>query len=254
MADLLSINNYIVPFVVALGISLLLTFVVGKLARRFEVVDRPETFPDRKIQKAPVPLLGGLAIFLSVLITAGYYALFTDRLLGGYLLPKHLVGMLLAGILIMIGGFLDDKYNLKPQRQIIWPIMAAVVVIISGIGIDYVTNPLGGTINLDTLKIELFTWGGLPYYFVVLADLFAFVWLLGMMYTTKFLDGLDGLVSGITTIGAVVLFLLSLNKEVAQPETALLAVILAGTFFGFLFSLFSHGDVKPLCLVTCGKR
>jgi UDP-GlcNAc:undecaprenyl-phosphate GlcNAc-1-phosphate transferase len=235
MADPLSISNYIVPFLAALGISLVSTFGVSKLARRFNIVDRPENFPDRKIQKMPVPLLGGLAIFLSVLIVVGYYALFTERLLGGYLLPKHLLGMLLAGVLLMIGGFLDDKFNLKPQQQIVWPILAVVVIIVSGIGIDYITNPLGGTIDLDTLKVELFTWGGLPYHFVVWADLFALVWLLGMMYTTKFLDGLDGLVSGITTIGAVVLFLLSLNKEVAQPETALLSVILAGSFLGFLF-------------------
>ncbi len=235
MSDPLSINNYIVPFLAALGISLVSTFGVSKLARCFNIVDRPENFPERKIQTMPVPLLGGVAIFLSVLIVVCYYALFTERLLGGYLLPKHLLGILLAGALLMIGGFLDDKFNLKPHQQIIWPILAVLVIIISGIGIDYITNPLGGTIYLDTLKVKLFTWGGLPYHIVVWADLFALVWLLGMMYTTKFLDGLDGLVSGITTIGAVVLFLLSLNKEVAQPETALLSVILAGSFVGFLF-------------------
>jgi len=129
---------------------------------------------------------------------------------------------------------LDDKYGLKPSKQIIWPILACLVVIVSGIGITYITNPLGGTLYLDTVKIKILEAGGLPYYFTLFADLFALIWLMGMMYTTKLLDGLDGLVSGMTTIACFVVFFLSLNKEVAQPETALLAIILAGASFGFL--------------------
>ena len=108
------------------------------------------------------------------------------------------------------------------------------MIIGSGIGVEVVTNPLGGFIHLDKINLKIFTYNDLPYQITLWADIFAFAWLMGMMYTTKFLDGLDGLVSGVTTIGALIIFFLSLHKEVAQPETALLAMILAGAFAGFL--------------------
>lgn len=234
MQDSLAINQYILPFFLAFVCSVVFTIIIRKLALRFKIVDRPDQYPERKIQKKPVPLLGGLAIFLSVFLVTIVYTLFTDRVLGGYMLPKYLIGILIGGLLLMIGGFLDDKFNIKPAKQIIWPILACLVVIASGIGITYITNPLGGVLYLDTIKLKIFTLNNLPYYLIIFADLFAFCWLMGMMYTTKFLDGLDGLVAGITTIGAFVLFFLSLNKEVAQPETALLAIILGGAVLGFL--------------------
>jgi UDP-GlcNAc:undecaprenyl-phosphate GlcNAc-1-phosphate transferase len=55
-----------------------------------------------------------------------------------------------------------------------------------------------------------------------------------MTYTTKLLDGMDGLVTGISAIGAVVIFLLSLTPQVMQPQTALLSIAFAGSLLGFL--------------------
>lgn len=240
--NLLSTSAYIMPFVISVAVAVGMTVVVRWWAVRQGIVDRPETAPERKLQPAPVPLLGGLAIFITLVIVVGGYAVFSDRLLGGYLLPKYLWGMFLAGGLLMLGGYLDDRYNRSPAKQIIWPILATLVVIASGIGVTYITNPLGGVLYLDGWNIKIFSLGGIPYFIVIAADLFTLVWLMGMMYTTKFLDGLDGLVSGITTIGAIVLFFLSIHQEVAQPETALLAVILAGACVGFL--LFNFHPAK----------
>ena len=232
---MLKITSYIIPFCSAVIISALLTVIIKKVSWLLNIVDDPKLQPDRKIQAEPTPLLGGLAIFLTFSLVMLIYALFTDRLIGGYLLPKHIVGISLGGLFIMIGGILDDKFNLAPKKQIVWPLLACLAVIAAGIGINYITNPLGGTLYLDQIKIKLFSLADTPYFLVLWADFFALLWLMGMSYTTKFLDGLDGLVAGITTIGAFVIFLLSLNQEVAQPETALLAIILAGSVLGFLF-------------------
>lgn len=240
--DLLRISAYIVPFVIAMAVAVVLTWLVRRIALRYQVVDRPETDPERKAQKKPVPLLGGVAIFGAVLLVVVGYALFTERLIGGYLLPKHLIGIGVGGLLLMIGGLLDDRFHVSPAKQIIWPIVAAVVVIISGIGVTYISNPFGGVLYLDSIQWKLFTVGDTPYHIVVLADIFAFLWLMGMMYTTKFLDGLDGLVSGITTIGAAILLFLSISQDVGQPETALIAAIVAGAAAGFL--LFNFHPAK----------
>ncbi|NCC71676.1 undecaprenyl/decaprenyl-phosphate alpha-N-acetylglucosaminyl 1-phosphate transferase, partial [bacterium] len=75
------------------------------------------------------------------------------------------------------------------------------------------------------------------------ADIFTFFWVLGMSYTTKLLDGIDGLVSGITGIGFLILGFLSLNSIVHQPDTAFVCFILAGCFLGFLIFNFPPAKI-----------
>ncbi len=239
----LSISSYIVPFLSALVLSVFLTVAVRALARRAKIMDYPSVDSGRRIHTTPVPLLGGVAVFLSFSIILAAYTFFSHRILGGYVLPKYLIGITIGGLFIMIGGVLDDRFHLSAKKQIIWPALAAFTIIASGIGVTYIQNPFGGTIRLEQLSITLFSLNGLPYHLVIFADLFTFVWLMGMMYTTKFLDGLDGLVSGVTAIGSIVLFFLSLGREVAQPETALLTAILAGAALGFLFFNFHPAKV-----------
>ena len=229
----MEIDKFVFPFLISFVLTLLITYLVKKLAIKLDIVDRP--FLRRKIHKKDIPLLGGLGLFLGFFITLFYYSYFTERMFGGYMLPKHIIGIFIAGFLLILGGILDDKYDLSPLKQIIWPIMASVVIITSGIGIDYITNPLGDALQLDQFKFKIFDYNGMPYYFIVLADVFTFLWLLGTTYTTKFLDGLDGLVSGISVIASVVLFFLSMQSYIMQPETALICIILGGASLGFLF-------------------
>ncbi|HJV33363.1 MAG TPA: MraY family glycosyltransferase, partial [Patescibacteria group bacterium] len=180
----------------------------------------------------PTPLMGGLAIFAAFL---GAALLIRNGLLGGFLLPKHLAGIIIGGLILMIGGALDDRYRIRPAFQLAFTAAAALCVIAAGIGADLISNPFGGTIRLDLWEITLFTYAGNPYHLTLPADIFTFVWLMGMMYTTKLLDGLDGLVSGLGIIGFVVIAALSLTPEFAQPELARLAMAAAGAAGGFLF-------------------
>lgn len=220
-------------FFLAFIISIAVAFFIKRTALRLGVVDKPNL--PRKIHKKPIPLLGGLAIFLSFFIVLGVaYLINPELVLGKNLLFKNLVGLFVGGLLLMIGGFLDDKYKLKPKYQIIFPMLAVIVVIASGIGIEKINNPFGGLIEFTRYEWILFWHQGVAYKFTLLSDVFTFLWLMGMMYTTKFLDGLDGLVSGITIIGALIIAGLSLTIMWYQPETALLALILAGVCGGFL--------------------
>jgi UDP-GlcNAc:undecaprenyl-phosphate GlcNAc-1-phosphate transferase len=234
-------NMYFTSLIATFILAIILTGLVRRLALRWRVIDKPTE--ERKIHAKPTPLLGGLAIFLSLFLVLGYYLFFTDKILSSQILVKNLVGVFLGGLLLMVGGFLDDKFKLAPRWQIVWPTLAAVVVIGSGVGINYITNPLGGTVDLNNWEKILFWWNGIPYKITLFADLFTFIWLMGMMYTTKFLDGLDGLVSGVSTIGAVIIFFVSLMAEVAQPETATLAIIFAGACAGFLLWNFNPAKI-----------
>ncbi len=231
-------------FALAFLLSLFATRLVRRFAERFGVLDRPEVSPERKLHTRPVPLLGGLAVYAAFLLIVLTILLVQPHvLLGGYLLPKHIIGLVLGGLLLMIGGWRDDRCPRNPREQLLWPILAALVIVGSGIGITSVTNPLGEAFRLDQWSTTLFSIGDKPYRIVWLADAFAFTWLMVSMYATKLLDGLDGLVSGIGVIGMFVIAAVSLTPKVGQPETALLAFIAAGAFFGFLMFNFHPAKI-----------
>jgi len=204
---------YLQIFIITLLLSAVLTWLVMKLARALNIVDRPDG--GRKLHGRPVPLLGGSAVFAAFFIIL-YFT--RDKLLAGNLEVSHWLGFFAGGVFLMVGGFLDDKYNLKPLKQFIWPILAIASVIAGGVEIEKITNPLGGFIYLGAGSAALIV-----------------LWLLGMMYTTKLLDGLDGLVSGMTAIGALVIFLFTMSEKYYQPDIGLAALILAAASLGFLF-------------------
>ncbi|EKD79262.1 MAG: hypothetical protein ACD_41C00125G0009 [uncultured bacterium] len=143
----------------------------------------------------------------------------------------------------MIGGLIDDLKNLSPKRQLIFPVLACLIIVASGIGIEYISNPFGGVWSLDQYQWTIWQKQGVPYQLTLWADLFTVGWLMVSMYTTKLLDGLDGLVAGIGTIGATIIGLLSLTAVVMQPETAVVAFIFAGACFGFLLWNFSPAKI-----------
>lgn len=240
------LSLYLLPFVAALAISFLLVPLVKKGAIRLGVVrgHRPGHLQDVHTQKQPVALLGGTAIFISFLALLGYYSLFTEQLLSGFLLPKYLWGILVAGVVLFIGGFIDDKYELPARWQWVAPVLAIAIIIASGIGIDFISNPLGEEFRLDQWSTTIFQIGDLPYRIVWGADLFTLVWMLGMIYSVKFIDGVDGLSATINFIGFLIIFFLSLMPNVGQPETAFLAVVMAGAILGVWIYQFPHGQIQ----------
>lgn len=236
-------SKFIIALIVSFLACLIVTPIVILLAKKLKVIDYPNK--ERKIHKKPTPLLGGLAIFLSFNLVIMIYSLFTNDLTGDTIALKNLIGIFIGSIFLLVGGFLDDKYNLKPVQMIVWPILAVASVIICGIGIDWITNPAAqGILRLDIWNIKLFWYDGFPYKITLPADIFTLVWMLGMIYTTKLLDGLDGLVSGITVIGAIFIFFTALNKgDIIQYDVALLSMILAGVYFGFLVFNFNPAAI-----------
>jgi len=207
-------------FLLAFVISLFLTPAVRSLMRRFNIVDLPRT-EKRKIHKQKIPLGGGWAIFASFFLVV----LLVVNKMGVSVEAKYLWALFLGGLILMIGGFLDDKYNLSPKKQIIFPIITALLIIAFGIGPEVITNPLGGVFNFNKLALGDWLW---------LADLMVLIWLMVMMFTTKLLDGLDGLTTGIVFIGTIMIAFLSLQAKWYQPDLALLALIFAGACLGFL--------------------
>ena len=198
-------------------LSFLLTLLTRRLAIYFHIVDEPGLL--RKIHSRPVALLGGVAIFIAISACVIGILSSGDFLTSGEINVTHYIGVLLGGIILMIGGFLDDRFKLPPRFAIIAPVLAAITAIGFGIEVDKLSNPFGGQILLESWQ----------------SDLLVFVWLLVVMYTTKFLDGLDGLATSVTSVGALMVMLLSLTVAYFQPDVALLSAVTLGAFIGFLF-------------------
>ena len=192
------------------------TSIVRDVAVRLKVVDRPSE--ERKIHRGEIPLLGGVAIFSTVAICVVALLLTGNRLTGGEIDATQYAGVLVGAAILMLGGFLDDKFNLPPKFAIVAPILAALCAIGFGVQVEKLTNPFGGVIRLEGWQ----------------SDALVFVWLMVVMYTTKFLDGLDGLATGVSAIGSAMIMALSLTIAYFQPDVALLSAIVVGALLGFL--------------------
>jgi UDP-GlcNAc:undecaprenyl-phosphate GlcNAc-1-phosphate transferase len=215
-------------FLVAVGGTLLITFTVKKIAVALGIVDKPDG--KRKRHAYPVPLWGGLALFVCWWLMIGYVAWYDPLVFSGHITTKHLIGIFLGSLLILVLGLLDDRKSLSPSVRFVGSVVAVIVGVISGIQLTEVTNPWGGVFRLEPLALTI-PWVS---FIITLGDVIVFLWLLGMVYTTKILDGLDGLTTGIVAIGALMIFFLTQTPRFYQPDVGLLAVILAGICLGFL--------------------
>lgn len=220
---------YAYIFIITLALAALFTFLVRKVALYFKIVDRPNQ--DRKLHQGEIPFLGGVAIFLAFFLVL-YFT--RDHLLVGNLKAHHWLGVFAGAVFLMIGGILDDKYNLAAKYQLLFPILASFMVLAGGVEIAKISNPLGGFMDLNNLRVPIIYYGNAWHYFVVVSDLLIVIWLMGMMYTTKLLDGVDGLVTGVTGIGGLVIFLFTISAKYYQPDIALASLIFVAACLGFL--------------------
>lgn len=213
------------PIIASFVLTAALVPAVILVAEYFGIVDEPTG--GRKIHTLPTPLLGGLALFLGFLIPVIIVLMSSDHLTSGQIDLRHYLGFALAGFVLMIGGVLDDKYDLSPKQSVIFPVLAALIASLAGIGVSKITNPMGGAIMVLPLVSGIIT----------------FVWLLVMSYATKLLDGVDGLAASVGTTASLVIAALALSKMYFQPDVALLALMFASSLLGFLLWNFPRARI-----------
>lgn len=223
--------QYFIYFLVALVTAVVITPLVRYLAVRLKCVDVPR--PPRNLHSRPIPKLGGLAVFIAFIVALSVYLKFGDPNFN--IIPlKFFNAIGIGAAILMIGGYLDDRYDLSAKYLWIFPALAALVIVYAGIGvgITFISNPFGAPISLDFGVL------GIP-----ASAIFVWFWMVGMMFTTKFLDGIDGLTGGISFIAGFALFLLSLGPTVNQPMTATLAIIFCGSLLGYLVYSFHPATI-----------
>ena len=208
-----------IAFLLAFISAFVITPYTIRLAQKVGAVDYPN---DRRINKKPMPRLGGLAVIAGFMISAIYLIItmsiekkvnFAEEGLN-----RKLIGCLLGAIILGITCYIDDVKDIKPLVKLAGQVIAAIVVVSSGVLIDNFTIPFKEN-N------------------VMLNEVFSFVltvgWIVGITNAINLIDGLDGLSSGITLISCISLLIIF-----ALNESPLIAIILitalAGAIVGFL--------------------
>ena len=233
------------------GLSFILTPLTILVAKKFLILDFPWRSHPAILHKIPVPRAGGVATFLAILIAYLIYVT-TNSAIG---IDKHVVGILIGGFIVVVVGVLDDKYDLNPYFRLVSNFLAAGIIVASGVGITWITNPFGGQIRLDELIIQFnfpqilpFAFFAGPHTIILLADAFAFIWIVWVMNALNWSSGVDGQLPGIATIGLITLGIAAnrfLSVDPTQTAVVVIAFIAAGAFIGFLPWSFYPQRIMP---------
>ena len=208
-----------IPFSSLFAAALLTSLAATPLARRIAVklgaIDKPT---GRRVNKVPVPRMGGIAIFCG--IAAAFAVQYVGTMFLGWPVvlvpsPKLRVNywmLVLAFCVIFTTGLLDDKFSLKPAQKLAGQVLAAVIAVAGGLVIGDISSPLGP---------EFISLGWLAYPVTV-----AYVNIINLI------DGLDGLAAGISAIASFTMFVLSVMA--GRLDAAALSIAVTGSSLGFL--------------------
>jgi len=214
--------GFALVFLIPLALALILTPLTAKLGLRWGILDEPG---GRRRHKGRVSRLGGVALYLA----------FTTGLLLTLFLPSHLLpprqdpkeltrltGLLVGTGFVFLFGLLDDRLQFPAfPYQYVAQLIAGLIAIAFIIHIKHVNNPF----------TNQFFFGpeGFPWPIVWVLTIF---WIMGMINTVNFLDGLDGLAAG---VGAILCIILTLHMvRQGQLSVALLPLAMLGATLGFL--------------------
>lgn len=209
-------------FVLTIGLILLAIRFSPKLG----LLDRPQKYGlDRK----PIPYYGGLVLFSSFLIGV---LLFVP-------LNSAVTGLLIGGTLIATLGFFDDYLSLSPWIRLSIQFLAAAILVFSGIGIFSINLPFLGMVPFDTPVFQ-----GV----MIFSALFTVLWVMTILNTMNFVDGVSGLSSGVSFVAGLTLFFLSIHPGLHEnPESqlpvAMMALIIAMSSLAFLIFDFPRAKI-----------
>jgi UDP-GlcNAc:undecaprenyl-phosphate/decaprenyl-phosphate GlcNAc-1-phosphate transferase len=207
---------YLTVFLLALGLSIAFTPLAIRLSRRWRVLDVPG---GRRTHQGEVPRLGGIALFAGFAGTGLF--IFACSATGlwwpmGEEDGKLLTGVLLGSILMFLFGLADDLWQLPPWPQFVAQFGVALLAIAFDIIVEQVTLPIKGFTRFPpwiTYPLTIF-------------------WVMGMINTVNWLDGLDGLAAGITAIASLLFAIHAYS--LGQMTVALFPLALAAACLGFL--------------------
>lgn len=206
-------TDVVIGCVTSLAASMLAVLVLRRAMPHVGLVDKPDGH--RKTHRHPIPVGGGLAVFLATSLalclvlsaSASWRAAFASAA------PQY-VGLWVACLLITLLGLVDDAIQLRGRQKLLGQVLVSLVIVMSGICIR---------------KVELF---GLPLDFGVFAIPLTILWMIGTTNSLNLLDGIDGLA---TTIGIIISVALAVMAILSgYLPAAMICLVFAASLLGFL--------------------
>jgi len=197
-------------------LSGLATVALTPLAKRLALAVGAMDYPSerRKVHARPVPRLGGVAIFLPVMLSLvlGFTMLQgTSRVLG----LIEILGLLGASSAVFLLGVYDDIRRARAPMKLIWQIAAAGLLYLSGVRISEVWTPFGWMADLGVFALP-----------------FTLLWLVGLSNGMNLVDGIDGLAAGVAATASLTMLIISMN--LGDIQMTVMAAALLGSLLGFL--------------------
>jgi len=217
------VRDYLGQFTPVILGAALVTLAVTPLFRRLSFAVGAVQAPDeRRVHTRPTALLGGTAILLGFLAGMGV-AWQTDRFDEVFRASSVPLGVVLASLVIYLVGQIDDLRDVSPPAKLAGTVFAGSILSIAGVSILFFRIPFGGLLSLSPDMSALLT----------------VVWVIGMSTAINYVDGLDGLATGIVAIGAAALLLYcerlfgagAIGEDNAGP---IVAAAVLGACLGFL--------------------
>jgi UDP-GlcNAc:undecaprenyl-phosphate GlcNAc-1-phosphate transferase len=203
-------TDLFIAIILVILMVLIASPVITRLAFRLRLVDLPGSAP-HKLHAHPIPLAGGLALLVVLLLSAWIFGTFKNR---------EIMAMFVAAMLVFVFGLWDDFKNLSPLVKLVGQVLAAVVLIIFRVHIQILESP------------EFFLQVGTPYD-LFLDWLLTVFWVVGITNAFNFVDSMDGLAVGLGAIAAGFFMLLAYTAQ--QPLLALQCALLLGICAGLYF-------------------
>ncbi len=197
-------------------ISFLCTPLAKRVAKKVGAIDIPKD--NRRMHKTPIPRLGGMAIFLGFLICVLFFMEFPPTRFFFSTISLSMRRVLMGAGVIFAVGVVDDAMDVKWPIKLALQFVAAGIAVSGGLKISLLTNfALGGHgyLNLGWLSVPV-----------------TILWIVAVTNAVNFIDGLDGLAAGISSIASFSLLVISIL--VSDPGIAVIAAALAGSCMGFL--------------------
>lgn len=208
---------HIIGAVISFLVSIFVVPAVIYFSEKKGLMDAPG---ERKIHDHPVPRLGGVAVWLSTMLTFLFLVF-----LSYYPYGSLLSGILLGSSLMFLLGLIDDIYCLDAKFKLFIQLAIATIVFCLGIRIENIYLPFGISFNLGFLS-----------WFVTTA------WIVGVSNAVNFIDGVDGLAGSVISVSAVTLGLIAASCS-ADMVGPLIAFILAGAMLAFLTYNFNPAKI-----------
>lgn len=197
------------------------------------LMDRPERYGHKR---APIPYPGGIALVAAIVTS----------LLIFLPLEGPLLAVLTGAVLLTVTCFVDDRRGLSPFLRLGVQFLAALLLVVGGIGIISISNPLGGAIPLTQWAWD-FNWGQFSFTLTLLADLVTVMWVMVMINAFNWIDGIPGMTSSVSAVTALILLLLSIRPDFHYVDQTL-AITLSAVILGasLAFMLFDFPPPKIL--------